>query len=151
MTVITGDSGRMRPGPEGAQLVIGFVLTPFERGSGFHQWNRYAAVNDEFQDIHMDDDVGRAAGFDSAIGMGNLQFAYIHNLLREFGGEECRVIRLSCQFRKPSVKGDTVSAHGVITAIVPGPEVLIDLDVWTENRSAEPLARGTATIAIRSA
>src|SRR3954464_10210602 len=39
----------------------GGQLPPWSRKSAFMNWNRYAAVNDEFVYIHMDDEAGRAA------------------------------------------------------------------------------------------
>jgi hypothetical protein len=44
-----------------AAAKVGDELPPFVRTTGFDNWNRYAAVNDEFVPIHMDDDAGRAA------------------------------------------------------------------------------------------
>ena len=41
---------------------IGQEIPAFERKTDFMNWNRYAAVNDEFVFVHMDDDVGKAAG-----------------------------------------------------------------------------------------
>ena len=43
-------------------VAIGQEIPTFEREAGFHAWNRYAAVNEEFVPIHMDDDAGRRAG-----------------------------------------------------------------------------------------
>ena len=37
----------------------GFEIPTFERTTDFMHWNRYAAVNDEFVYIHMDDEAGR--------------------------------------------------------------------------------------------
>src|SRR5881398_3196658 len=37
-------------------VTIGTELPVFVRTTGFHNWNRYAAVNDEFVPIHMDDE-----------------------------------------------------------------------------------------------
>ena len=39
-------------------------------------WNRYAAVNDKFVYIHMDDEAGGSAlNEQGAFGMGNLRYA----------------------------------------------------------------------------
>ena len=40
---------------------VGDALPPWSRKTDFMNWNRYAAVNDEFVYIHMDDEAGRAA------------------------------------------------------------------------------------------
>ena len=67
---------------------VGDELPTFTRETGFANWNRYAAVNDEFVPIHMDDAAGEAAGNGGAFGMGNLQWAYLHNMLRSWVGEK---------------------------------------------------------------
>ena len=70
-----------------APVTVGEELPVFTRTTGFPVWNRFAAVNDEFVPIHMDDTAGQAAGMPGAFGMGNLQLAYLHNLVREWLGE----------------------------------------------------------------
>ena len=84
----------------------------FVRTTGFHNWNRYAAVNDEFVPIHMDDEAGRAQGFPGAFGMGNLMWSYLHNLLRDWMGDDGRIVTMACSFRSPNNRGMTVEARG---------------------------------------
>jgi len=117
------------------------------RETGFANWNRYAAVNDEFVPIHMDDEAGRAAGYDTAFGMGNLQWAYLHNLLRDWMGDEGRITRLECQFRGPNIKGQTVTARGTVTSVTEqdGKRV-VELELWTEEQNGKKLAPATATV-----
>ena len=67
-------------------VTVGTELPPFVRTTGFHNWNRYAAVNDEFVPIHMDDEAGRAQGFAGAFGMGNLMWSYLHSLRARLDG-----------------------------------------------------------------
>src|ERR1700733_10906616 len=119
-----------------AQAKVGDELPPFTRTTGFHNWNRYAAVNDEFVDIHMDDEAGRAAGYPTAFGMGNLQWTYLHSLLRDWIGDEGRIVSLACQFRAANTKGMVVTAHGRVTGVRDGGnETLVDLEIWTDNDS----------------
>ena len=131
----------------------GLELPTFQRTMGFDNWNRYAAVNDEFVPIHMDDEAGKAAGYPGAFGMGNLQFAYLHILLHQWMGvERGRIVAVTCQFRSPTLKGAVVTAKGVVKAVRrEGDEVLVDLDVWTENQDGDKLAPGTATVALPAA
>jgi len=131
-------------------ITVGQELTPFAREAGFPAWNRYAAVNDEFIPIHMDDTSGREAGYSGAFGMGNLQWAYLHVLLREFlAGTGGRIVKLHCQFRGASEQHHTVTASGVVTGVreEDGAHV-VDLDVWTEIEDGTKLAPGTATVRI---
>jgi len=130
-------------------IEVGTEIPPFVRQPGFHHWNRYAAVNDEFVPIHMDDEAGRAAGYPSAFGQGNLQWSYLHNVLRQWLGDDGTIERLSCTFRGANVKDQTVTARGRITAVSEGDgRRIVELDVWTENEAGAPLAPGTARVSI---
>jgi acyl dehydratase len=134
-----------------ATAEVGQTLPELRRATGLANWNRYAAVNDEFVPIHMDDEAGRAAGYPTAFGMGNLQWSYLHSLLRQWLGDDGLIVRVACQFRAPNTRGQTVTARGVVTArrAEAGTE-LIDLDVWTEDQDGNRLAPGTATVALDS-
>jgi acyl dehydratase len=135
--------------PQPPEIKVGDELPTFQRATGFHNWNRFAAVNDEFVPIHMDDEAGQKAGYPSAFGMGNLQWAYLHNLLRQWMGDEGRIVNLKCQFRSANTKGQVVTAKGVVTAVRDeGGERVVDLEVWTEEQNGVKLAPGTATVAI---
>jgi acyl dehydratase len=137
------------PTPRVRGLSVGDEIPPFERATGFANWNRFAAVNDEFVPIHMDDGAGREAGYPTAIGMGNLQWALLHNVLREWMGDDGRIEQIACQFRSPNLKDQTVSARGRIEAIrAEGDRVLVELAVWTEVDGGDQLAPGTATVSL---
>ena len=132
-------------------VTVGQEIPIFAREAGLAAWNRYAAVNDEFIPIHMDDAAGQAAGYPGAFGMGNLQWAWLHCVLRdwldELGGG--RIVSVGVQFRGPSLKGHTVSAHGVVTGVRDeGDERYVDLEVWTQVDDGSRLAPGTATVAV---
>ncbi|HEX4244299.1 MAG TPA: MaoC/PaaZ C-terminal domain-containing protein [Acidimicrobiales bacterium] len=145
---MAGETGEARA----RGLAVGDEIPPFVRTTGFAHWNRYAAVNDEFVPIHMDDGAGREAGYPSAIGMGNLQWAFLHNVLREWMGEDGRIEQVACQFRSPNLRDQTVSARGRIEAIRPdGDRVVVELTVWTEVDGGDPLAPGTATVSLPAA
>ncbi len=130
---------------------VGDEIPVFVRQPGLHHWNRYAAVNDEFVPIHMDDEAGRAAGYPSAFGQGNLQWSYLHNVVRNWMGEDGRLERMSCSFRGANVKGQTVTAHGRVTAVADeGGRRVVELEVWTENDAGERLAPGAARVSFPS-
>ena len=68
---------------------VGDQLPKWSRKTSFAEWNRYAAVNEEFVPFHMDDEAGRRAGNEQgAFGMGNLRYAYIVNALHAWIGDE---------------------------------------------------------------
>jgi len=129
------------------ELEVGQEIPAFVRATGLDNWNRYAAVNDEFVPIHMDDAAGVAAGYPSAFGMGNLQWSYLHNVVREWVGENATILKFGCTFRGPNIKGQTVTAGGVIRRIVREEgHTVVELDIWTKNQDGGALAPGTATV-----
>jgi len=133
------------------EIKVGDELPVFARQPGLHHWNRYAAVNDEFVPIHMDDEAGRAAGYPSAFGQGNLQWSYLHNLVRNWMGEEGTIERITCSFRGANVKGQTVTGRGRVTSVSEQDGRLVaELEVWTENDAGERLAPGTARVSFPS-
>jgi acyl dehydratase len=128
---------------------VGEEIPTFERMAGFHAWNRYAAVNEEFVPIHMDDDAGRNAGNEGAFGMGNLQVSYLHAMLRQWMGDDGRILSVECQMRAPSLRGLRTIARGTVTAVrEEGGETFVDLEVWTETEEGTRLAPGTATVVL---
>jgi len=130
-------------------VTVGEELPPFVRETGLENWNRYAAVNDEFVPIHMDDEAGKAAGYPSALGMGNLQWSYLHNVVRDWLGDRGRIVQISCQFRNPNLKGQVVSARGVVEQVTEEAGVVTaQLRVWTETQDGAKLAPGTATVVL---
>jgi acyl dehydratase len=131
-----------------SEIQVGQEIPPFTRKTGFDVWNRFAAVNYEFVPIHMDDEAARVAGHTGAIGMGRLQWSYLHNALAQWLGESGRVVRVAAQFRSPNVKGQTLTAKGKVSAIrEENSEKLVDLEVWVEADDGQKLAPGTATVA----
>src|SRR5450432_2512293 len=132
-------------------VTVGAVLPTFVRTTGFHNWNRFAAVNDEFVPIHMDDEAGRAQGFPGAFGMGNLMWAYLHNLVRDWMGDDGRIVSMSCSFRSPNNRGMTVEARGSVTGVrEEGGETLVDLELAVVDHDAPDtvLVPATATVAL---
>jgi acyl dehydratase len=130
-------------------VAVGDEIPAFTRTTGFANWNRYAAVNDEFVPIHMDDEAGRAAGMNGAFGMGNLQWAYLHNVVRDWLGDRGRIVRMDCQFRAVNTKGQTVTAHGRVESVQErADDLLVELRVWTADQDGNPLAPGTCTVVV---
>lgn len=127
----------------------GEELPSFVRTTDLMHWNRYAAVNDEFIPIHMDDAAGQAAGQPAAFGMGNLRFAYLHNLLRAWLGDDGDIRRVSVQYRGFNQKHDTLTCYGKVTRQYEDEgEPRIDLEVWVENQHGQVVTPGQATVAL---
>ncbi|MBI4329129.1 MAG: hypothetical protein HY685_04605 [Chloroflexi bacterium] len=128
---------------------VGQEIPTFVRRTDYMNWNRYAAINEEFVYFHMDDEAGRAAGQKAGFGMGNLRFAYMHDLLREWIGDEGVIKMVSAQYRGFNFKNDVLTTKGVVTdKRVEGGEHLVDLDLQVVNQSGENTAPGKATVAL---
>lgn len=92
---------------------VGDQLPEWSRKTSFAEWNRYAAVNDEFVPFHMDDEAGRKAGNEQgAFGMGNLRYAYIVNALHAWIGDAGIVREVGCQYRAINQKDDVLTVTG---------------------------------------
>lgn len=139
----SSSSARSIPAFAISPIQVGDQLLPFARHTDYENWNRYAAVNDEFLPHCMSDAAARDEGFPRAFGMGNLQWSYVHSLLRQFVGPDGSILRVDLQFRNPNLRGQLMSAHGSVTA-VEGDTYSIEL--WTQEDQGSRLAIGTALV-----
>jgi acyl dehydratase len=130
---------------------LGQEIPAFTRETDFMNWNRYAAVNEEFVYIHMDDEAGKAAGQGAAFGMGNLRWAYILNALRSWIGDEAEVRELSMQFRAVNHKHDVLRTTAIVTdKKQENGENFVVLDVNVVNQKDEKTAPGRAVVVLPS-
>jgi acyl dehydratase len=129
----------------------GQEVPTFQRETDLMNWNRFAAVNDEFLYIHMDDEAGKAANQPGVFGMGNVRWAYMHNMLNLWIGDSGFIRKLDTQYRVLNLKGDMLTAKGTVTKkYVENGEHLLDLDVWVENQRGENTCPGHATVELPS-
>ena len=131
---------------------VGDDIPSFTRQTDLMHWNRYAAVNDEFVYIHMDDEAGRAAANEpGAFGMGNLRWAYLLNMLREWVGDEVDVRELGVQFRAINQKNDVLTCVGTVTEKTEeNGEHLVRLDTNVINQDGVATCPGHAVVALPS-
>ena len=129
----------------------GQEVPTFHRETDLMNWNRFAAVNDEFLYIHMDDEAGKAANQPGVFGMGNVRWAYMHNMLNLWIGDSGFIRKLDTQYRVLNLKGDMLTAKGTVTRkYVENGGHLLDLDVWVENQRGENTCPGHATVELPS-
>jgi acyl dehydratase len=131
---------------------VGDEIPAWAKQTDFMHWNRYAAVNDEFVYIHMDDESGKNAGnAQGAFGMGNLRWAYLHNMLREWAGDEADMKEMSVQYRAINQKHDVLTCTGKITEKkTENGEHLVRLDINVMNQDGKGTTPGYAVIALPS-
>lgn len=136
--------------PTFESIKIGDQLPEFVRTTGFAEWNRYAAVNDEFIPIHMDDDAGRAAGNENgAFGMGNLRLAYLVNMLRQWIGDDGEIRSLTAKYKGMNQKGDVLRAVGEVVdkQRVDGVTIVhLAIDVVDQNGNSTTPGRATVVL-----
>lgn len=131
-------------------VAVGDALPEWSRTTGFMEWNRYAAVNDEFVPFHMEDEAGRRAGnAQGAFGMGNLRYAYIVNALRAWIGDEAEIREVGCQYRAINQQGDTLTVTGTVTGKkVEAGENRVYLDVNVKNQNGQDTCPGHAIVVL---
>ena len=130
-------------------IVVGEELTPFVRVTDFPEWNRYAAVNDEFIDVHMSADAARAAGQPDVFGMGNLRIAYAHNVLHDWLDGRGDVAEFGCQFRGLNFRGDELTTWGRVTAVEErGGLPCADVELGVRNQAGDETMPATATVVL---
>ncbi len=129
---------------------IGDEIPAWSRKTGFMEWNRYAAVNDEFVPFHMDDEAGRAAKNEQgAFGMGNLRYAYIVNALQDWIGDEGEIREVGCQYRAINQKGDVLTVTGKVTdKKEENGEKLVYLDTNVVNQDGQATCPGHAIVVL---
>lgn len=98
----------------------------------------YAAVSGDFNPIHIDPEVGRAAGFPGAILQGMCTMAWLADACTAYLGDPARVKRLRVRFSRPVVVGDVVTFRGRCVA-VEGP--VVRLEVEARNQRGEEVLK----------
>lgn len=118
-----------------------FRLTPtalalFAGGSGDHN------------ELHLDGEVARAAGFDSVIGQGMLTMATLARYLTSIAPQE-QVRSLSVRFLEPSLLGDELICSAVVRQSESETDTLV-LDLAVEAKRGALLLRGEARLSAGS-
>ncbi len=80
----------------------------------------YAAASGDFNPIHIDPRVGRAAGFKGAILQGMCTYAWAAEACVAYLGDPARLRRLRVRFSRPLQVGDVVTFEGRCTAVEGG-------------------------------
>ncbi len=77
----------------------------------------YAAASGDFNPIHIDPNVGRAAGYDGVILQGMCTYAWLADACVAYLEDPARLVRVRARFTKPVQVGDVVTFEGRCTAI----------------------------------
>jgi acyl dehydratase len=132
------DWGALREGDERS-----FDVDDVQR---FH-FVRYAGASGDFNPIHYDEPVAKAAGLPQVFGQGMFTAGVLSRVLSEWFGPES-IVKYSVRFRSRLWPGDTITCSGRIAKVfeadgVPSARVRLS----ATNQKGEVLVRGDATVA----
>ena len=102
----------------------------------------YAAASGDFNPIHIDAAVARAAGYDGVILQGMCTFSWLADACVGYLGAPGRLVKVRARFTKPVQAGDTLRIEGRCASVEAG-KVRIELTV-TNQRGDEVLKSGSA-------
>lgn len=80
---------------------------------------RFAGASGDFNPLHLDDEVARAAGFDTVIAMGQLHAGVLAGAVSDWVGVT-RVRRFEVRYASPFALGETLDVAGRVTAVDDG-------------------------------
>jgi len=99
----------------------------------------YAAASGDFNPIHIDPEVGAAAGLGGVILQGLCTMAWAAEAAIRLYGEPTRLKKLKVRFARPVKPGDTLTFQGVVTK-VEGARVTAELEAV--NQRGEQVLKG---------
>lgn len=105
----------------------------------------YAAASGDFNPIHVDPAVGRAAGFRGPILQGMCTYSWAAEACVAYLGDPARLRRLRVRFSRPVQPGDTLTFEGRCVA-VEGPALRLELTA--RNQSGEDVLKGVVAEAL---
>lgn len=99
----------------------------------------YAAASGDFNPIHVDPGLGRAAGYDGVILQGMCTYSWLADACVEYLGDPARLARVRARFSKPVQVGDVIRFQGRCAA-VEGRTVRLELAAT--NQKGEEVLKG---------
>jgi acyl dehydratase len=101
----------------------------------------YAAASGDFNPIHIDPNVGRAAGYQGVILQGMCTFSWLSDACVAYLDDPARLVKVRARFTKPVQVGDTIRFAGRCVAIEGGN---VRLEVSVKNQRGEDVLKGVA-------
>ena len=91
-------------------------------------------------------------GFDAPFAMAPLQLAFFHAMLREWMGDDGRIVSVSAKLRGPFFKDQWLTASGEVTALNRvEDEIVVDLELAQIDETDRSIAIGSARVALKPA
>ena len=109
----------------------------------------YAKASGDSNEIHLEDQFAKEAGFPSVIVHGMLSMAFMaDNCLHNFPASQYRVIKIGTRFRKVTFPGDVLECGGTVKKVLENGNLAVSL--WIKNQKGETTTDGEAEIQIIS-
>jgi acyl dehydratase len=127
-------------------IAVGDPVAPYTIALTLQRLVMEAAANRDFAPIHFDPEAARDSGAPHAY----MNTTFIETLfeaaLRGWAGLDARIAMVEFVMKDFNCVGDEVSAAGTVTATrADGPDLVVDLDIWTASHRGRT-ATGSATV-----
>lgn len=99
----------------------------------------YAAASGDFNPIHIDPEVGRAAGYSGVILQGMCTYSWLADFCAAYLGDPARVTRVRARFTKPVQVGDVLRFEGRCSAVTGR---TVRMEVTVRNQRGEEVLKG---------
>ncbi len=99
----------------------------------------YAGASGDYNPIHIDPAVGRAAGYQGVILQGMCTYSWLAEACVEYLDDPVRLARLRARFTKPVQAGDVLRFRGRCTAVQGGS---VTLEIAATNQKGEEVLKG---------
>lgn len=99
----------------------------------------YAAASGDFNPIHLDPEVGKAAGLGGNILQGLCTMGWAVEGFGKFLGDPAKVTKVRVRFSRPVAVGDVITYEGKVTAVENG---VVTASVSAKNQKDEDVLKG---------
>ena len=108
---------------------------------------RYAGASGDFNSIHHDEAVARAAGFPTVFSIGMLQAGILGAWATGWLGAD-NIRRISTRFREQVWPDDVLTCTGAVTAVTPDPDGghIVEVELSCSRHLGGIAVAGTATV-----
>jgi acyl dehydratase len=125
----------------GGAWTVGDELPPVSRTVTREDVRAYAEASGDRNPLHVDDEVGRAAGFGGVIAHGMLTMGHLASAIERWVGDDAFVRRIKVQFRSPVSMGETIVARARVRSVEAETRtVRLDATVTVERDGRQELA-----------
>jgi acyl dehydratase len=126
------------------EFAVGDVFTAVREVDPFRPVY-YAAASGDFNPIHIDPRIGRAAGFQGVILQGMCTYAWVAEACVAYLGDPARLRRLRVRFSRPVQAGDVITIFGRCSAIEGD---RLRLELAASNQAGEDVLSGVVADAV---